>query len=302
MDFKDLNYILAVSKYQNITKAANSLYISQPTLTKFLQNLESDLGQKLFKKIGNRFMLTYAGERYVKKAGEILQLKKELDNELSDIIKSNIGVLNIAFPVMRGTYMLPCTLPIFRSLYPNVIINIKESASATLESMILSGETDLAFFNKPVKSPEVDYEVISHEEMLLIMSVDHPLADRGVTKNTCTRPWFDLTLLQEERLILQETNQRSRLTVDRIFQQVGFQPQRILITSNIRAGAELVSKNYGVAFVTDTHLKHMNFLDKLMCFSFGTPSTMVDFVAAYRKGSYLNHHANEYIKIVKDFT
>lgn len=302
MDFKDLNYVLAVSKYQNITKAANSLYISQPTLTKFLQNLESDLGQKLFKKMGNRFMLTYAGERYVKKAGEILQLKKELDNELSDIIKSNIGVLNIAFPVMRGTYMLPCTLPIFRSLYPNVIINIKESASVTLEGMILSGETDLAFFNKPVKSPEVDYEVISHEEMLLIMSVDHPMANMGVTINTCAHPWFDLTLLQEERFILQETNQRSRLTVDRVFQQVGFHPQRMLITSNIRAAAELVSKNYGVAFVTDTHLKHMNFLDKLMCFSFGTPSTMVDFVAAYRKGSYLNYHANEYIKIVKDFT
>ena len=302
MDFKDLNYVLAVAKHQNITKAANSLYISQPTLTKFLQNLESDLGQRLFKKNGNRFMLTYAGERYVKKAGEILQLKKELDYELSDIIKSNIGVLNIAFPVMRGTYMLPCTLPIFRSLYPNVIINIKESASATLESMILSGETDLAFFNKPVKSAEVDYEVISHEEMLLIMSVNHPLADRGIAKEGCARPWFDLSLLQDERFILQETNQRSRQTVNRVFQRVGFQPHRMLITSNIRAGAELVSKNYGVAFVTDTHLKHMNFLDKLMCFSFGTPSTMVDFVAAYRKGSYLNYHANEYIKIVKDFT
>lgn len=78
MDFKDLTYIIAVAKYQNITKAANSLYITQPTLTKFIQNLEQSLGQKLFKKAGNRFLLTYAGERYVEKAGEILQLKKEL--------------------------------------------------------------------------------------------------------------------------------------------------------------------------------------------------------------------------------
>ncbi|MBE5977765.1 MAG: LysR family transcriptional regulator [Paenibacillaceae bacterium] len=302
MDFKDLSYVLAVARFQNITKAANSLYISQPTLTKFLQSLESSLGQKLFKKIGNRFILTYAGERYVKKAGEILQLKKELDNELSDIIKSNIGVLNIAFPVMRGTYMLPCTLPIFKSLYPNVIINIKESASTTLESMILSGETDLAFFNKPVKSPEVDYEVISHEEMLLVMSKRHPLADQGITRDDCNHQWFDLSLLKDEILILQETDQRSRQTIERVFQQVGFQPDKMLITSNIRAGAELASRNYGVTFVTDTHLKHMNFLDKLICFSFGAPNTMVDFVAAYRKGSYLNYHANEYIKIVKDFT
>ena len=91
MDFKDLNYVLAVAKHQNITKAANSLYISQPTLTKFLQSLESSLGQRLFKKIGNRFILTYAGERYVKKAGEILQLKKELEPTCSHVRSLSSG-------------------------------------------------------------------------------------------------------------------------------------------------------------------------------------------------------------------
>ena len=117
MDFKDLSYVLAIARYQNITKAANSLYVTQPTLTKFLQNLESELGQKLFRKLGHRFVLTYAGERYVEKASEILNLKKELDQEMNDIVKNNYGSLKIAFPTMRGTYMLPCTLPIFNSLY-----------------------------------------------------------------------------------------------------------------------------------------------------------------------------------------
>ena len=78
MDFRDLSYVLAIARYQNITKAANSLYVTQPTLTKFLQNLEAELGQKLFRKLGHRFVLTYAGERYVEKAAEILNLKKEL--------------------------------------------------------------------------------------------------------------------------------------------------------------------------------------------------------------------------------
>ena len=52
MDFKDMSYILAIARYQNITKAASSLYISQPTLTKFLQKLEKELNQKLFKRMG----------------------------------------------------------------------------------------------------------------------------------------------------------------------------------------------------------------------------------------------------------
>ena len=145
LDFKDLTYIVAIAKYQNITKAAESLFITQPTLSKFLQNMEKNLGQKLFRKLGNRFLLTYAGERYVSKAIEILNLKKELDQEMGDIIKNNAGSLKIAFPSMRGTYMLPCTLPIFHSLYPNVTLDILEANSGILEEKILNGEIDLAF-------------------------------------------------------------------------------------------------------------------------------------------------------------
>ena len=157
MDFKDLTYVLAIAKYQNITKAAESLYITQPTLTKFLQNLEKQLGQKLFKKLGNRFVLTYAGERYTTYAKEILTIKKELDQEMGDLNHNHTGVLKIAFPVMRGTYMLPCTLPVFHKLYPNVKLDILEAHSHLLEGMILNGDTDLAFFNLPVKSINIDY-------------------------------------------------------------------------------------------------------------------------------------------------
>ena len=146
MDFRDLSYVLAIAKYQNITKAANALYITQPTLTKFLQSLESQMGQKLFRKLGHRFVLTYAGERYVSKATEILNLKKELDREMSDIVKNNFGSLKIAFPTMRGAYMLPCTLPVFNQMYPNVKLDVIEEHSSLLEGMILSGEADLAFF------------------------------------------------------------------------------------------------------------------------------------------------------------
>ena len=64
------------------------------------------------------------------KATEILNLKKELDQEMGDIIRQSAGLLKIAFPTMRGTYMLPCTLPIFRSLYPNVRLEIREAHSS----------------------------------------------------------------------------------------------------------------------------------------------------------------------------
>lgn len=302
MDFKDLSYVLAIAKHQNITKAAEALYITQPTLTKFLQNLERDLGQKLFKRLGNRYVLTYAGERYTAKAAEILNLKKELDLEMGDIIRNNAGSLKIAFPAMRGTYMLPCTLPIFNSLYPNVKLDILEAHSNLLEGMLLNGEADLAFFNLPVKSPNIDYEIISHEEVVLVLSASHPLAHEGVRRLGCRYPWMDLNRLEHEPFIMQIPGQRTRQTVDSLLKHYDFEPNIKLQTSNISAEVELASKGYGACFVTETHLKHLSPGKKLSCFSVGDPCTTVDFVAAFRKGSYIPYHAKEYIKIVKDFT
>lgn len=303
MDFKDLSYVLAIAKYQNITKAADSLYLTQPTLTKFLQNLEKTLGQKLFRKLGHRFILTYAGERYVAKATEILNLKKELDQEMNDIIRNNHGSLKIAFPTMRGTYMLPCTLPVFHQRYPNVNLDILEEHSSLLEGMILNGEADLAFFNLPVKSPDIDYEIISHEEVLLVMPGRHPLAGLGVPREECKYPWMDLRLLADEAFLMQIPGQRTRQTVDQLFKEYGFAPQIKLQSSNIPAAVMLAASGYGCCFVTETHLKHIRMVkNDIACFSVGHPCTTVDFVAAFRRGSYLPYHAREYITIVKNFT
>lgn len=302
MDFKDLTYVLAIAKHQNITKAANALYLSQPTLTKFLQKLEKDLNQKLFRKVGNKFLLTYAGERYVLKANEILKLKKALDQEMADIIKSNVGELDIAFPAVRGTYMLPCTLPIFKKLYPKVRLNVTEAPSSTLENMLIDGSIDLAFFNAPTHSPDIAYDIITTEEMILLLSNKHPWAHRGVKKKGCGYPWVNLEELKDELFIIQKPEQRTRQIVDKYLKANDIHLTNTLVTSNIRAAAELAAKNYGIAFICETHLKHMNLGDDIVCLSFGNPNLTIDFVAAYRKGAYLSYHAQEYIKIVKQFT
>lgn len=302
MDFRDLSYVMAIAKYQNITKAADELYITQPTLTKFLQSLENQMGQKLFRKLGHKFVLTYAGERYVAKAAEILSLKKELDQEMNDIIKNNHGALKIAFPAMRGDYMLPCTLPVFNQMYPNIRLHVAEEHSSKLEEMLLSGETDLAFFNLPIRSPDIDYEVIKHEEVLLVMAANHPLAGCGVHREGCKYPWMDLKLLKDAPFILQIPGQRTRDTTEMLFRKAGFSPNVKLETSNISVGVQLAGKGYGCAFVTETHLHYIAQPDPVACFSVGDPCTTVDFVAAFRRNSYLPHHAREFITIVRNFT
>ena len=101
--------------------------------------------------------------------------------------------------------------------------------------MLLNGETDLAFFNLPVKSTNIDYEVIKHEEILVIMSVNHPLAHSGITLDNCKFPWMDLHLLKDEPFIMQVPGQRTRDTVDQLCKKMDFTPVIKLETCNIPA-------------------------------------------------------------------
>lgn len=302
MDFKDLSYILAIEKYGNITKAAEALYLSQPSLSRFLQNVEKDVGQPLFRRIGNRYIPTYMGERYIEHARTIMQEKKELDQEVNDIIKNDRGILKIGFPTMRCTYMLPCTLPIFRKLYPKVKIEICEANSNQLSRYVINGDIDIAFYNFFEKHPNIDYTLISHEELVLIASTKSPLAGKGASNEACRYPHLELKELGDTGIIMQISEQRTRQIADQIMKDAQFTPNIILETSNIPAAAELAARNYGVTFITETHLKHVNFRNEFCCFSVGSPCTYIDFVAAHRKNSYLSAYAQEYIEIVRDFT
>ena len=302
MDFKDMSYILAIEKYGNISKAAEALYLSQPALSRFLQNLEKGIGQPLFKRIGNRYVPTYVGACYIEHARAILQEKKALDEEVSDIIKNDRGILRVGFPAMRCTYMLPCTLPIFKKLFPHVRIEIREANSSQLNQLVVDGEIDLAFYNFSEKHPNIETSVISHEELLLVMSAKHELANQGVMMDGCKYPHMDLHLLDDTGIILQMPGQRTRQIVDKLFREQHFDPRIVMETSNIPAAAELAARNYGVAFITETHLKHMNLRNEIRCFSVGNPNTPVDFVAAYRENTYLSKYAQEYMDIVRDFT
>ena len=299
MDFRGLRYIEAIARHQSVGAAAKEHSVSQPTLSKFVQNLEQSLQQPLFRKYGNKFLLTYAGERYVEKAKIILALKKELDQEMSDILGNEIGELKIAFPIMRGTYMLPFTLPVFRKRFPNVRVIVHEANSSVLESMVLDGSIDIAFFTLPIRSPEVSYEIINHEEVVLVMSAKHPVANRGIVRSDCKYPWMDIDLIKNEAFILQTQTQRTRQITDRFFSEAGIEPNIILEVQNILATVHLAVDGYGMTFVGETHLSHIRTKEQPACFSFGKPNTNTSFVAAFRRNVFLPEYAKEYIRIVR---
>ena len=113
IEIKDLKYVSAIAKYESISQAANELYITQPSLSGYLKNLENRMGLPLFQRIGKRMVLTYFGECFLKEGNDLLLRHKHFSEELDRVLYEKRGRLSIGFPILRGISLLPVTLPRF---------------------------------------------------------------------------------------------------------------------------------------------------------------------------------------------
>lgn len=299
MDFKELSYVLAIAQYHSITKAANSLYLSQPTLTKFLQQLEGSLNQKLFDRVGKKMVLTYAGERYVARATEILNIKKDLDQELGNIAQGKAGTLRVGLSSVRGSEIILNVVPAFLKRYPQIQLKFQEIDVNSFETALLSGNLDIVFYNLPIQSPNIDYQLVAYEEIILVTAQDHPLTKLAQILPHCRYPWVDLRWVQNETFIMLSSELRLHLIVNSLFEKAGFVPNISFYTKNVEAACILASEGYGLAFSGEQYIKHLKFDHRPAMFSVGNPCTRRTFVAATRKGAYLPSYAQDFIDLAK---
>lgn len=118
---KDMQYVLTIANYGNLTKAANALFLSQPALSIHLKQLETSLGIQLFERKGRRMILTYAGEEFVKSARDITMKCFELEDRMIDIGKNVAVKLRIGYMVRQ-----------VESLFPSVILHLTDCIHSQL--------------------------------------------------------------------------------------------------------------------------------------------------------------------------
>ncbi len=301
MELKDIDYLIAVAKYGNISKAAESLYISQPALSKYITGLEKRVNLPLFNRIGNRFVLTYAGERYLARAKEIATCRDSLERELQDIAGCNDGELKIAVPVIRGSHILPSVIPEFRKLYPHIRLTLNESDSQPLEKLLLDGNVDLAIIHLPIKNPAIHYTLIRKECLLMAVPQNNPLIKHGKKVDGYSFPWIDLSLFRNEDFILTKPNQRTRQICDELFKKEKIAPHIILCTANVETAVRLSAAEVGISFAPETFIRFLHGESSAQYFIIGNPIVTSDLVIAYRNGAYLSTYANAFIEITQKF-
>lgn len=301
MDFRHLQYILMVAEERSFSKAAQKLYIAQPSLSQYIQKLEHQLGVQLFDRSTTPLKLTYAGELYIETTKKILDLKDQLSQQMEDIANLKKGRLTIGLSPFRSTYIMPKVLPLFIEKYPGIEVVLLEGTSPELVDYAVKGTTDISIMTLPVQETLLSYEEIFREEILVALPQRHPLIEKlnvsFIDHNSY--PKINLTLLEDDSFILLKQDQKLHQIAVQLCKQAGFKPQIILESESIEAAHALATAGMGATFVPDTLAYFGNTINKPLYCSIENLQSMRTLVVAYRKGRYLSKAASKFINIMK---
>ncbi len=250
MDIRVLKYFLAVAREENITKAADVLHITQPTLSRQLLKLEEDLGVQLFIRGKKGISLTSEGTLFRRRASEIAELADKAERELSENEQLVDGEISIGCGELAAVQLIPKLFMAFKEKYPNVHLDLYTGNADQTKQRIDNGLTDIGILLEPVEIEKYDFIRLNiYENWVVLMRSDSPLTEKDYITAE------DLSALP---LIITK-RQSIRNEIASWFQGY-FNNLNIVASSNLSTNASvLVEQGVGYALVIEGSLP---FLDK----------------------------------------
>ena len=205
MTLVQMRYFYEVCQWQNITKAAEHLHVSQPTVTVAMQALEAETGLNLFHREGRKITVTADGAKLLSKVSYILTEVARLDDEIRDMAHRHAKV-RIAMPLQLGVVFLPHIFGEFRAEHPEIELEIIETGGVSALQMVEEEKLDFALTNYTADfSARLSYAKLFDCECTFVTRPDHPFAQRHT---------LSISDLKDEPLIMLD----SKFFVDRLVQ------------------------------------------------------------------------------------
>lgn len=252
MTERELLYIKTIADQKSVSKASEKLFLSQPSLSKCIQAVESSLGIKLFKRTSSGLIPTFAGERYYQIACQILKIYNDFEVEISDINSLKKGRITIGTTFYMGAEILPVILPIFKQRCPNIEVFVVENNSSALEKNLLSGELDFAFMHigpayEASKHANISFTPLYKEPFLLATKKGHPLG--RYAKKYENHLQIEPAIFANDPVVMVNHERKIGQISEFIFQNAKVDPNVVLTTENFETARRLASVGVGITFI-----------------------------------------------------
>ncbi len=255
MTTRELTYVLTAAREKSFQTAAQKLQMSQSTLSRSVQKIETELGCALFVRAAQGLLLTDAGRRYTTSAQQILQLERELQADISRINNLAAGRLTVGVTGYLGTYLLPTLLRTFGTMFPGIEVLFEEADSLTVEQRLLAGEADVALLHLPLALEGIVAQPVAADEYLLVLPETDPAANEARPASDGLEPFLPLSMVARRNFVLMASGQRSRQRIDEIFAQAEITPRVKYNTRSPHTALAFAQAGLGVTLCTRSSLR-----------------------------------------------
>ena len=245
-----MDYIFAIAKEQNLTRAAKRLFVAQSTLTMYLNRVERELGLKLFDRSKTPIQLTPAGALCIEELKKIRQIETRLTARLQQMAHPE-ETLNVGIGLMHGAAWMPSLLPLFHEIYPSVSINLIEQGDELLMQSLRSNDADLVVGGMTPGSQETSVDLALEQLLLIVPRSFNLVPPWAYSGNSAENP-YEITPKQIQNLPLilpSAANDIGGIT-QQALEHFDISPQSVTTVSSMQTAAMLVSQNMGYLFTS----------------------------------------------------
>ncbi|MDF9843491.1 MULTISPECIES: LysR family transcriptional regulator [unclassified Paenibacillus] len=238
MNIDNIEAFVYINHYGSFNKAAEVLYISQPTVTARIQSLERELDCRVFDRLGKQVHLTDKGKQFLPYAQQILQVYQSGKHQLQ--AKGNIpNELRIGSTVSVSNYLMPQLLHRLKRKYPHITIKLTTASTDLLIDKLKAKEIDLAFIRKVV-NPAIQTYPFCEDPISLYVDAGHRLAKSGRAT---------LQDIRSETLVFFECGSLDWMRLHRVFESMEQPPNIEYHVDNLETAKKLVLKQAGICFL-----------------------------------------------------
>jgi DNA-binding transcriptional LysR family regulator len=249
---QQLRILKAVATEKNFTKAAEVLYLSQPSLSKQIKRLEKNLDILLINRENNKISLTENGKVFLQYSERILALCEESCRALIDLKNGDRGNLTVGASQTIGTYLMPRVLALFAQNYPQIDLKVQVNSTRLIANNVLNREIDIAVVGGEIPNElkkNLTIKDFVEDELSLIISKSHPFAKKKkINKEN----------LYYLNFITLNSNSTIRKFIDNILIQNGIETKQLKIImqfNSIEGIKTAVSLGLGAAFVSSSAIE-----------------------------------------------
>lgn len=294
MDFRQLQSFAAVARYQSFTKAAEHLFLSQPTVSNHVFQLEEELNKRLILRTTKSVELTPVGQEIYEYASKILELK---DRMIESCAVSQQKVIHIGASTIPSAYILPELLSEYGRRSPDTYFTIHQSDSEGIIKGLMEGLFDVGLIGMKTEDEKIACIPFCTDHMLLITPVNEHFLDMKQNKEASI--WDFL----KEPIIMREAGSGSKKTADRYFEKLGISEKDLNIIARINdqeAIKNMVAKGLGISIISEMAAKNFLSEKRILGFPLGEDESGRELYLIYRRNYILPLHIRYFLNFLEE--